>query len=95
MIPICFEDASTPRKPRKGASEEQTNHYKEQMKQRNLNAVAIKNLKRLQQERSEENQGITPALHVVVDGSYTNRKMLRSAWPEKAFFCATTKANIF
>lgn len=77
MIPICFEDASTPRKPSKGASEEQTDHYKEQMKQRNLNAVAIKNLKRLQQERSDENQGITPALHVLVDGSYTNRKMLR------------------
>jgi transposase len=23
------------------------------------------------------------------------RKPLSSAWPEKAFFCATTKANIF
>lgn len=77
MIPVCFEDASTPRKPRKGASEEHHEHYKEQMKQRNLNALAIKSLERLQQERREENDGIAPALHLVVDGSYTNRKMLR------------------
>ena len=38
MIPICFEDASTPRKPRKGSDEQALEAYKEQMKQRNLNA---------------------------------------------------------
>jgi hypothetical protein len=82
MIPICFEDASTPRKPRKDAPEELVETYKEQMKQRNLNALAIKNLKQLQQERTDENQGITPDLHVVVDGSYTNKKMLRNLPPK-------------
>ena len=77
MIPIGFEDASTPRKPRKDAAPEQIQNYKEQMKQRNLNTLAIENLCQLQQERTNENEGITPALHVVVDGSYTNKKMLR------------------
>ncbi len=78
MIPIVFQDASTPRKPRKTASSEQVELYKEQMKQRNLNTLAAATLRQLQQERAEENGGTAPELHVVVDGSYTNRKMLRN-----------------
>lgn len=77
MIPIAFEDASTPRKPRKGATPDALERHKEQMKQRNLNAVAVNTLHRLQKERTEENNGTTPVLHVVVDGSYTNKKVLR------------------
>lgn len=77
MIPIAFKDASTPRKPRKTALPEAMQLYKEQMKQRNLNTLAVQVLKALQQERSEENAGIAPALHVVVDGSYTNKNLLR------------------
>jgi len=77
MIPIAFQDASTPRKPRKTASPEQLELHKEQMKQRNLNALAIKALEELQQDRTDENAGVAPALRVVVDDSYTNRKMLR------------------
>jgi DDE superfamily endonuclease len=77
MVPIAFKDASTPRKPRKTAPPEAVRLYKEQMKQRNLNALAVQVLEALQQERSEENAGIAPALHVVVDGSYTNKKILR------------------
>ena len=82
MIPIAFQDASAPRKPRKSAPVEQVELYKEQMKQRNLNALATDALRQLQQERAEENAGTAPELHVVVDGSYTNRKMLRNL-PEK------------
>lgn len=82
MIPICFEDASTPRKPRKNADESLQELYKEQMKQRNLNALAVKYLKRLQQERTTENDGVTPTLRTVVDGSFTNRKVLRQLPPQ-------------
>ncbi len=78
MIPIAFQDASTPRKPRKTAPPEQVELYKEQMKQRNLNALAAATLRQIQQERASENGGSAPELHVVVDGSYTNRKMLRN-----------------
>jgi hypothetical protein len=48
------------------------------MKQRNLNALAAATLRQLQRERASENGGTAPALHVVVDGSYTNRKLLRN-----------------
>lgn len=78
MIPIVFRDASTPRKPRKSASPQEIETYKEEMKQRNLNALASESLHQLQQERAKDNGGKAPALHVVVDGSYTNRKMLRT-----------------
>lgn len=78
MVPVAFKDASTPRKPRKTAPPEAVQIYKEQMKQRNLNALARKALEDLQQERAGENGGLAPALHVLVDGSYTNKKILRT-----------------
>ena len=77
LVPVAFKDASTPRKPRQSAPPEVVQTYKEQMKQRNLNALALQALEELQQERAEEHGGEAPALHVLVDGSYTNRKMLR------------------
>jgi len=46
-----------------------------------LNTLAVGVLERLQKERASEHGGTAPALHVVVDGSYTNRKMLRSLAP--------------
>lgn len=78
MIPVCFEDASTARKPRKGSPPEALEAYKEQMRQRNLNLLATRTLERLQKRRAQDNDGVTPPLHVVVDGSYTNRKTLRN-----------------
>ena len=81
MIPIRFLDASTPRKPRKTAAPELVELYKERMKQRNLNALAIAALHQLQRDRAKENGGTAPRLHVGVDGSYTNKKMLRNLPP--------------
>lgn len=81
MIPIHYRDASTPRKPRKGSPALAQEAYQEQMKQRNLNALAIQSLQQLQEQRAQENNGQAPALHVVVDGSYTNRKILRQLPP--------------
>lgn len=76
MVPIAFQDASTPRKPRKNAPEEVVEAYRETMRQRNLNTLAIKQLAALQNERTVEGKQ-PPELHVVVDGSYTNRNVLR------------------
>lgn len=81
MIPISFLDASTPRKPAKTAPPEQVELYKERMKQRNLNTLARENLHQLQQDRAAEHGGTAPALHLAVDGSYTNRNMLRHLPP--------------
>ena len=51
------------------------------MKQRNLNALAIEKLAALQQERTRPGEE-PPPLHTVVDGSYTNRKVLRKKTKE-------------
>lgn len=77
LVPIAFKDASTPRKPRQTAPPETVRVYKELMKQRNLNALAMQALEDLQHERTKQNDGTAPALHVLVDGSYTNKKILR------------------
>lgn len=76
MIPIAFQDASTPRKPGKSAGKEEVAAYRETMRQRNLNTLAIKKLAALQDERTRFGEK-PPTLHAVVDGSYTNRKVLR------------------
>jgi hypothetical protein len=81
MIPISFLDASTPRKPAKNAPPGQVELYQEQMKQRNLNTLAREALRRLQQDRAAENGGRAPALRLAVDGSYTNKSMLRHLPP--------------
>lgn len=78
MVPIGFQDASTPRKPRKGSTPAQLEAYRDQMKQRNLNTLAVQTLARLQCERGAENGGKAPQLRVLVDGSYTNKHVLRN-----------------
>lgn len=77
LVPIGFRDASTPRKPRRGSGPGLFDQYREQMKQRNLNALAVETLGQLQRERAQAHGGQAPALRVLVDGSYTNRKVLR------------------
>ena len=72
MMPIDFLDASTPRKPRKNEANEKWEAYKEAMKQRNLNQVALDALHTLQHEREAR------PLRLVVDGSYTNQRILRN-----------------
>jgi len=77
MVPIAFEDASTPRKPRKSAPSKEIEAYREVMKQRNLNTVAVAALDQLQKDRAGECNGVASALHALVDGSFTNKKVLR------------------
>lgn len=77
MIPIAFEEASTPRKPRKNASAEEWATYIELKKQRNLNQIALNTFNGIQMQRVAENPGQTPLTRLLVDGSYTNRHILR------------------
>ncbi len=72
MIPIDFADASTPRKPRKNEPEAIWEVYRERMKQRNLNQIALNTLERLQADRQWR------PLRLLVDGSYTNARVLRN-----------------
>jgi hypothetical protein len=72
MIPVLFRDASTPEKPKQNASEYEWNAYREESKKMRLSehgAACIRDLR----ERMEPDH----ALWVTVDGSYTNRTVLK------------------
>lgn len=81
MIPIAFKDASTPRKPRKTAPVEAWASYRELMRQTNLNQRAVGMIHSLQESRATPG-GTIPPLRLLVDGSYTNRKILRNLPPQ-------------
>jgi hypothetical protein len=73
MIPVMFDDASTPEKPRKNAPMETWAKYKEDLKARRLSVRGVDciNGMRTYMERDW-------ALWVTVDGSYTNRTVLNN-----------------
>ena len=81
MVPIAFDDASTPRKPRKNAPDEQWEVYRELMKQTNLNHRALQAVCKLQKNRAASGRK-SRLLHLLVDGSFTNRHILRNLSPE-------------
>lgn len=71
MIPVIFRDASTPEKPKKNASPEDWEIYKEESKVRRLSVLGVKCIKDMREKR-----GKGSALWVAVDGSYTNQTVL-------------------
>ncbi len=77
MIPIDFKNAPTPRKPRAKAPEQEVAFYKEKLKQSNLNKLGIQRLKHLQEHR-RAGQKKAPPIHLLVDGSFTNSKLIKN-----------------
>jgi hypothetical protein len=71
MIPVMFDDASTPAKPRKDGSIETWQRYKEECKARRL---SVRGVECICEMRSNLEPGLK--LWVAVDGSYTNRTVL-------------------
>ena len=72
LVPIDFVHAPTPIKPRKGADEATQAAYVEAAKQANLVALARRRLEALRQQVPA-----TRPLHVVGDGRYSNKTLLR------------------
>jgi hypothetical protein len=71
MIPVVFNDASTPAKPGKKASTEEWDSYKEECKARRLSVRGIECIKGMRGQMESDWE-----LWVAVDGSYTNRTVL-------------------
>jgi len=71
MIPVMFDDASTPDKPRRDASMDTWARYKEERKARRLSVRGVECINEMR-SRMEKDW----ALWVGVDGSYTNRTVL-------------------
>jgi hypothetical protein len=76
MVPIDFVHASTPVKPRKGADPATTAAYLEAAKQANVVSLAQRRLVRLRAEVPAQRR-----IHVVGDGRYSNKTLLRHRPP--------------
>lgn len=72
MVPVMFDDASTPTRPGKGDPVEAWQRYKEECKARRLSARGVECIREM---RFRVEPGLK--LWVAVDGSYTNRTVLR------------------
>lgn len=73
MIPIDFQHAPTPPKPRKNAPDFETlqENYREALKQQNLNVVSMERIKKLR-------DSLPAGRHLILngDGSFTNKAIL-------------------
>lgn len=81
MVPILLRDAPSAHKPSKKASEQEWCEYREQQKEHNLSSFGVEGLKHVRRVLDECGQYDRP-LWVGVDGSYTNRTVLRKK-PER------------
>jgi hypothetical protein len=75
MIPVAFENAPSIKKPKKTAPQAQWELYKEEIKKKNLSTYGCTMINTLKSKLSE-NDAKRP-LWVSVDGSYTNKNVLR------------------
>lgn len=77
MVPIDFRHAPTPKKPKRDASEEDRKAYRAQQKAQSISQVGADRLGALRKTMDSNPSTATRMLWAVVDGSYTNRTVLR------------------
>jgi hypothetical protein len=80
MVPIMFEDASTPEKPRRNASEEELEKYKEDKKARRLSVRGVDCIREMRSQMEKDWD-----LWVTADGSYTNTTVLNNLAEDTVF----------
>lgn len=78
MIPIDFQQAPLPARPARNASAEQQRHYKLARAAANINCVAVARLATLRHQLDAEQSAHPRHLRVVVDGRFTNAKLLKN-----------------
>jgi DDE superfamily endonuclease len=83
MIPIDFQQAPLPSRPTRNATAEQQSLYQTQLAAANINLVALGRVEALRHQLDAEQEDPTHPLHlrVVVDGRFTNAKLLKKIPP--------------
>ena len=77
MIPIDFRHCPTPEKPKKDASKELWDKYKELQKEYNISRIGLERIIALREALDQEDSCKNRRLVVSVDGSYTNGTVLK------------------
>ena len=80
-IPIAFEHSPPVPKPKKGASEAEQQAYRKQKREQNLSTHGVKVIGRLREDLDKRHGAANRVLVVGVDGSYTNRTVLKNLPP--------------
>jgi hypothetical protein len=78
MIPIDFQQAPLPARPSRHASAEQQHHYQVALAAANINSLALERVATLRHELDLEHSAQGRHLRVVVDGRFTNAKLLKN-----------------
>jgi len=80
-VPVAFEHAPSVPHPRKSDPPERWKEYRRQCKQDNLSTRGLSLIRRLRTEMDRHPEGVGRRLVIGVDGSYTNRTVLRGLPP--------------
>jgi DDE superfamily endonuclease len=81
-IPLAYEHAPSIPHPRKADPPEKWKEYRRQRKLKNLSTQGLERLRRLRQQMDAMPEAAGRRLLVTVDGSYTNKTVLRGLPPE-------------
>ena len=81
MIPIDFQPAPLPARPLRNASMEQHQQYKAALAAANINCLGLERVLTLRRQLDEESSAPARHLRVVVDGRFTNAKLLKNLPP--------------
>ena len=80
-LPLRFQPAALPPKPKKNASEHEQEQYKQERKESCLSNVGVRVIQSLREAFNQRAATRLRALLMVVDGSYTNRAILSQLPP--------------
>ena len=78
MIPIDFQPAPLPARPSAKASLEQKQQYQVALAAANINCLGLERVCSLRQKLDEDSESAARHLRVVVDGRFTNTKLLKN-----------------
>ena len=81
MIPIDFQQAPLPARPSRNASAEQQQAYKSALAAANINCLGLERIVTLRRQLDAETSFPARHLRIVVDGRFTNAKLLKNLPP--------------
>jgi hypothetical protein len=81
MIPIDFQQAPLPARPAPKASAQLQQQYKSALVAANINNLGLERVRNLRQQLDGQSQSAARHLRVVVDGRFTNAKLLKNLPP--------------
>ena len=87
MIPVIFEDATTPEKPGRHATPESWERFKEASRARRLSVLGVDCIHKMRSSMEKDR-----ALWVTVDGSYTNQTVLNRL-PERTVLIGRIRSD--